>query len=109
MKKFSILYSDESVADLESIYCYIAFHLMERKTAWELTVRIRKDIRGLARHPEMCERVDWEPWYSMGVRKMPVKNFIVYYLPDKDAQTVKIVRIFYGGRDVEHIIGEEKE
>lgn len=109
MNTFSVIYSDEAIEDLDDIYCYIAFHLMERKTAWDLTSRIRNHIRGLAEYPEMCEGVDWEPWQSMGVRKMPVENYIVYYLPDMKAQEVKILRIFYGGRDVEHIVNTENE
>lgn len=109
MKKYSVIYSDEAIADLDDIYCYIAFHLKERKTAWDLTSRIRKSIRDLSTQAEMCEGVDWEPWHSMGVRKMPVENYLVYYLPDNAAHKVQIVRIFYGGRDVEHIINAEED
>ena len=38
------------------------------------------------------------------MRYLPVDNYIVYYLVDNNKGTVSIVRIFYGGRDVEHII-----
>ena len=107
MKKYYVIYSDDAIADLDEIYCYIAFHLKERRTAWNLTSKIRRYIRDLATQAEMCERVDWEPWFSMGVRRMPVGNFLVFYLPDNTSHEVKILRIFYGGRDVEHIIGEE--
>ena len=44
----------------------------------------------------------------MGVRKMPVENYLVCYLPDEKTRVVKVIRIFYGGRDVEHIIGEDR-
>ena len=40
----------------------------------------------------------------MGMRFLPVDNFTVYYLVDNDEGKVSIVRIFYSGRDVEHII-----
>lgn len=40
----------------------------------------------------------------MGMRFLPVDDFIVYYLVDNNDGKVNIVRIFYGGRDVEHII-----
>ena len=58
--------------------------------------------------PERYERVDWEPWYSQGVRKVPVDNYIVYYLVNGEDLSVEIVRLFYGGRDVEGIVGEIK-
>ena len=31
-------------------------------------------------------------------------HYNVYYLVDKEKQTIEIVRIFYSGRDVENII-----
>ena len=66
--------------------------------------RIRKAIRSLDLFPEGHTTVEWEPWASMGMRFLPVDNFIVYYLVDTKEGTVSIVRIFYSGRDVEHII-----
>jgi toxin ParE1/3/4 len=58
--------------------------------------------------PARYATVDWEPWTAMGMRKMPVDNYLVFYLVDAQEYTVNIVRIFYGGRDIESIVrGEE--
>jgi plasmid stabilization system protein ParE len=38
-----------------------------------------------------------------------VGNYVVYYLIEDQAHTVSIVRIFYGGRDVENIIRDGME
>ena len=54
--------------------------------------------------PERYVAVDWEPWSSRGMRKLTVDNYVVYYLVEPTAQLVTVVRIFYGGRDVENII-----
>lgn len=48
--------------------------------------------------------VDWEPWASMKVHKLAVKNHVVFYIVDEDARLVTIVRIFYGGRNIADII-----
>lgn len=40
----------------------------------------------------------------MKMHQLPVDNFIVYYLIDDKELTVTVVRIFYGGRDIEGII-----
>jgi toxin ParE1/3/4 len=40
----------------------------------------------------------------MGMHQLPVNNFIVYYLVDDEVGTVTVVRIFYGGRDIEEIV-----
>ena len=50
--------------------------------------------------------VNWEPWKSMGMHKVPVDNFIVFYTVTDDTQTVTIIRIVYGGRDIEGIASE---
>ena len=40
----------------------------------------------------------------MGVRKMPVSHYVVHYLADTAEKAMTIIRIFYGGRDVENIV-----
>ena len=56
--------------------------------------------------PERYGLVEWEPWASMGMRHVPVGNYVVFYTIETDVRTVTITRIFYGGRDIEHIIQE---
>ena len=101
---YQIIYSPESLDDLRDIYSYLAFETLAPKNAEGQVNRIRKAIRALDLFPEGHTTVDWEPWASMQMRFLPVDNFIVYYLVDNNEGTVSIVRIFYGGRDVEHII-----
>ena len=38
------------------------------------------------------------------MRRMPVDNYVIYYLADRETHTVTVVRIFYGGRNVEKVI-----
>ncbi len=105
---YHVYYSPEAQADLRAIYSYIAFSLHAKIAAKAQTNRIRKEIRSLSFMPERYERVDWEPWHSQGVHKVPVDNYIVYYRTNGGDLSVEIVRIFYGGRDVEGIVGEIK-
>lgn len=32
---------------------------------------------------------------------MPVDNYLVFYITDREAQTVNIIRVMYGGRDID--------
>ena len=100
-------YSPESLNDLRAIFSYIAFHLKERETARRQTGRIRSEIRALNDMQNRYAEVGWEPWRSMGMRKMPVDNYVVFYLVNQTDRLVSIVRIFYGGRDIEIIIAGE--
>lgn len=100
MRAFSIEYSSEAMNDLRAIYRYIAFELLAPQAAKGQTDRIQDAIDGLDRFPEEHQLVPWEPWYSMGLRQMPVNHYIVYYLTEPESEKVFIVRILYGGRDV---------
>lgn len=53
--------------------------------------------------------VDWEPWKSMGMHRIPVDNFVVYYAVNDGSPTVTVIRIFYGSREVKGIIQAERE
>ena len=109
MKEYNVEYTPAAKDDLKSIYSYIAFHLKERKTARNIVNKIRKQIRELDFSPERYASVDWEPWASMGMRKFPVGNYVVFYLVDNEKHIVTVNRIFYGGRNVQDIIRNDLE
>ncbi len=39
----------------------------------------------------------------MGMHKMPIDKYIVFYTVANDTQTVTIIRIVYGGRNIKTI------
>ena len=104
---YSVIYSPEAKDDLREIYSYIAFELEAPDTAEGQVNRIRKEIRSLDFMPARYAIVDWEPWRSMEMHRVPVDNFVVYYAIDDKIRTVTVIRIFYGGRDAEGIINAE--
>lgn len=105
--KYSVVYSPAAVEDLKSIFSYIADNLKEKQTAINQTERIRKKIKGLDTLPLRFSRVNWEPWKSMDIRKTTVDNYVIYYRTNSKDMLVTIVRIFYGGRNIEEIIKSE--
>lgn len=104
---YSVIYSPEAKDDLREIYSYIAFELEAPDTAQRQVNRIRKEIRSLDFMPARYAIVDWEPWRSMEMHRVPVDNFVVYYVIDDKSRTVTVIRIFYSGRDAEYIINAE--
>ncbi|OPX44773.1 plasmid stabilization system protein [Ruminiclostridium hungatei] len=65
-----------------------------------------KAIRTLDEMPMRHQLCTDEPWISQGVRYVPVDNYLVFYLPDESKNTVNVVRIMYGGRDVREQLSE---
>ncbi len=42
-----------------------------------------------------------EPWQSKGLRVTPIDKYLVLYLPVESQKTVAVIRIMYGGRNIE--------
>ena len=104
---YSVIYSSKAKDDLIEIYSYIAFDLQVPDIAEGQVNRIRKTIRSLDFMPSRYITVEWEPWKSMRMHQVPVDNFVVYYVVNDDSRTVTVIRIFYGGRDIEDIINTD--
>ncbi|MBQ6551669.1 MAG: type II toxin-antitoxin system RelE/ParE family toxin [Lachnospiraceae bacterium] len=107
MNEYKVVYSKAALEDIRDIYEYIAFSLFAEHSAEKQVNRIRKGIGSLAVFPERHRIVDWEPWASMGMHQMFIDRYNVYYLVDLNQNMVKIIRIVYSGRDIEHIVLSE--
>lgn len=105
---FSVVYSQEAKDDLLEIYAYIAQDLKAPDAAAGQVNRIRGEIGSLDFMPSRYECVNWEPWKSMGMHKVSVDRFVIFYLIDEERHIVTVVRIFYGGRDIKGIIKASK-
>ena len=103
---FHEAYSAEARQDLRDIYEYIACELLVPETAAGQTERIMKAIRSLEQMPMRHRLYEEEPWHSQGLRVLPADNYLVFYLPDENSATVNIIRIMYGGRDIDKQLNE---
>ena len=103
---FHVAYSAEARQDLRDIYEYIACELLVPETAAGQTERIMKAIRSLEQMPMRHRLYEEEPWHSQGLRVLPADNYLVFYLPDENSATVNIIRIMYGGRDIDKQLNE---
>ncbi len=98
---YSVKISKQAENDLRSIYEYIAFELQSLQNAQGQLGRLESNILKLKEMPERFSVYEKEPWKSRNLRIMPVDNYLVFYIPDKESKTVNIVRVMYGGRDTE--------
>lgn len=103
MNLYRVEYSQEALVDIKSIYTYISQILHAPLTARRQVNRIRKEIRDLEAFPTRYVLVEWEPWAIMKMHRLPIDNYVVFYLVDEQAMAVKIVRIVYGGRNLEDL------
>jgi toxin ParE1/3/4 len=106
---YKVIYSPEALDDIRKIYSYIAFELQVPDTALNQVNRIRKEVRSLDVMPMRYSIVDWEPWKGMQMHKLPIDNYVVFYLVDSNLYTVTIIRIVYGRQDVEGSVKSEQQ
>lgn len=105
---WNVVYTAQARSDLRGIYEYIAIELCAPENAAGQTRRIMKTIRSLEEMPMRYRLYEEEPWQSQGFRFCPVDNYLVFYLPVDSQNTVNIVRIMYGGRDVRRHLSEQE-
>lgn len=98
---YSVKISKQAENDLRSIYEYIAFELQSLQNAQGQIGRLESNILKLKEMPERFSVFEKEPWKSRNLRVMPVDNYLVFYIPDKETETVTVIRVMYGGRDTE--------
>lgn len=101
MIEYEVIITDEAEADLRSIYEYIAFGLLSPANAVGQVERLEKHILDLNYFPEKYRPYHKEPWYSRGMRIMPVDNYVVLYIPDQTNGIVTVNRVMYAGRDID--------
>ncbi len=98
---YEVTITEQANADLRKIYEYIAFELLSPENAAGQLDRLEENIIELEQFPEKYRVYDKEPWHSRGMRVMPVDNYLVFYILDKDAGLVTVIRVIYEGRDVD--------
>ena len=103
---WTVDYAESAKQDLRGIYGYISDTLLEPAIAANQTNRIMDAADSLDHMPLRHRIYNREPWRSRGLRVLPVDNYMVLYLPDESKRTVTIIRIMYGGRDIDKHLAE---
>jgi toxin ParE1/3/4 len=101
MTSYEVCVASEAERDLWDTYEYITTRLKSPRAARGQFARIRAAIEGLAQMPKRFRAYDREPWRSRGMRVRPVDNCLVFYVVDDAERKVTVVRVTYGGMDVD--------
>ena len=98
---FDVQISEQADRDLRGIYEYIAFELLAPENAAGQLDRLESAISKLDYMPDKFRMYDREPWKSRGLRVFPVDNYFVFYIPNEETRIVTVIRVMYGGRDID--------
>lgn len=106
---YSIEMTRQADAGLREIFERIAIELHTLQSAEKLLAQLESKIFSLEQMPERYHRYQHEPWLSRGMRVIVVGKYCVFYIPNSAQKTVSIIRVLYGGRDIETVLAENED
>ena len=96
---YTVKVTKQAYGQMREIMSYITNELFASEAAQNLLDKFQKAISDLADMPKMHSLVDEEPWRSEGVRKIVVKNFLIYFWVDDENMRVQVTAVIYQRRD----------
>ncbi|ADU26896.1 type II toxin-antitoxin system RelE/ParE family toxin [Ethanoligenens harbinense] len=99
MSTYAVRFTQPAADDLYEIARYIADELREPQTARALVKRIQDSVYELAELPMRYAVVADERLAALGIRKMPVESYLVFYTVAEEAQSVTVLRILHSRRE----------
>lgn len=98
MKRYTVKITDRALADMEEIYNYIAIQLQASENAMGQYNRIAEAIEELNVFPERVRIMESEPENTVGLRKLVVDNYSVFYVIENE--DVIVTRVLYSASDI---------
>ena len=96
-EKYEIKLSVKAKNDLKNIVLYIKNNIKEPTIARKYAQLIKKEINNLEYYPQKHEIIDIEIIKYLKIRKLNIKNYIVFYRINSSDKVVNIERILYSG------------
>lgn len=97
--QYKVQITNYALVQMKEIRNYIANELHAPKAAYNLILEMKNKVASLDNMPECNQLVDSPKWREQGIRKILVKNFIMYYWIDEGQQTVYITAVVYEKRN----------
>ena len=79
MRKYEVKITRQALAQMKEITYYISCELCTPEAANILADKMEKEMLTLSELPQKYALLDEEPGRTEGVRKMIVKNFLIYF------------------------------
>lgn len=97
---YAVILTRQAQFDLKEVFNYISDVLQSRRNASAQLDRLEKAIMSLHDMSERFRVCDADKWRERNLRIMPVDNYLLFYIPERDTNTVNVIRVMYGGRDI---------
>jgi toxin ParE1/3/4 len=98
-KRYEVKITQYAEQSMREIAFYIAVDLMSPEAAVNLMKTFQTEINKLDFMPERIHLTPEEPWHSLGIRRMVVKNYYVYFWIDEENSKVQVTDVTYVKRN----------
>ena len=98
-KLYDVRITPRAEQSMQEIASYIAVDLMEPQTAVKLLRVLKKSIDSLDMFPGRVHLTPEEPWHSLDIHRLVVKNYYVYFWIDETNLCVHVTDVIYAGQD----------
>ena len=99
MKQYEVRLTTQASGHILDYAGYIQNELLNPQAAGRFVNDIRAAVKSLSQMPQRNPLVDEEPWRSMGIYKLVVRGYLVYYWIDDETEIVHVTGVVYGKRN----------
>lgn len=99
MSRYKIEITEPAENDLYQIGHYISEELLEPDAAKSIVKKIAEAVLSLEDMPLRNKKVADEKLALLGIRRIIIDNYIVFYIASEEKKTVTVIRILFGKRD----------
>lgn len=106
MMTYKIIYTQKALADLDAVASYIKLKLCNVSASDRIVEKFFSEGDGLVAFPTkypLCNDALLRAW---GIRFVPVKNYLLFYVVHEDESTVYVIRFLYAKRAWQNILRE---
>lgn len=102
--EFNLKISAAAKEDIESINKYISEELFNPSAAKALNNSFRNALRTICLNPYMFPLINNNFVKDSTLRKLPVKNYIIFYRTDDVLHEIQVIRVLYGMRNFKGLL-----
>ena len=97
MNKYNVKILDEAKNDVKEIIIYIKTKLKEPEIAKQYGKSFKEEISKLKDTADIYNVIDNEITGKSDIRKINVKNFMIFYRIIEEIKEVQIIAVYYSG------------
>lgn len=105
-KTYTVKITSQAEEQIQETIYYIAHELKALDAALHLLDILEDSIASLSHYPQRVALMPEEPWHTKGIRRLPVKNFLIYFWIDDANMKVQVTALIYGKRDQLHQLSQ---